>query len=363
MANTSAQGSWHSLQQGDGTVGKPPRGKPDGNPPCSAFADAQCAGIPAASLRKHARVLLHWLGDELLPAQTPPVRAAGCHCRVHTMALPVVGDLVELYKGSDAGATAALLAKMSVERSYAAKLDDVRMGVRKGGGAREPGDYSAADLPQLPKASQMQPCLKMHLRWSEGRHALWWAGCAGALHAHAASPLTRFPGYPDGQVRASCWAAHAVLTLVGCWVQIQQRLVAGLREYRLLHMRGQGIGVSPNSMVLPDRLKSLPVLCLGEWRPRPLSPTGLALHVQRATACPSRPPTSHPHIHPACSPGATMSRSAPLVLTGAGVALVFQGKYPSAPPALAVQLVPPCHCCPGTQHIHGEGPEDGPAVP
>lgn len=45
------------------------------------------------------------------------------------MALPVVSDLVELYKASDAGATAALLAKVSVERSYSAKLDDVRMGV------------------------------------------------------------------------------------------------------------------------------------------------------------------------------------------------------------------------------------------
>lgn len=40
--------------------------------------------------------------------------------------------------------------------------------------------------------------------------------------------------------------------------------MAALREYRMLHMRGQGMGVSPNSMVLPERLKSLPVLCLGE---------------------------------------------------------------------------------------------------
>jgi hypothetical protein len=47
---------------------------------------------------------------------------------------------------------------------------------------------------------------------------------------------------------------------------LQQRLVAALREYRMLHMRGapgMGGGLSPNSLVLPERLKSLPLLTLG----------------------------------------------------------------------------------------------------
>ncbi len=53
---------------------------------------------------------------------------------------------------------------------------------------------------------------------------------------------------------------------------VQQRLVAALREYRMLHMRGMGPGIgapamgsslSPNSLVLPERLKSLPLLVLG----------------------------------------------------------------------------------------------------
>ena len=52
--------------------------------------------------------------------------------------------------------------------------------------------------------------------------------------------------------------------------------MSALREYRLLHMRsapgGMGIGMgpmggsgqlSPNSLVLPERLKSLPLLALG----------------------------------------------------------------------------------------------------
>lgn len=56
---------------------------------------------------------------------------------------------------------------------------------------------------------------------------------------------------------------------------MQQRLVAALREYRMLHTRGMGPGIgargmgsslSPNSLVLPERLKSLPLLTLGAWR-------------------------------------------------------------------------------------------------
>lgn len=93
--------------------------------------------------------------------------------RVHTMALPIVGDLLDLYKACDAGATVALLAKASVEKSYVSKLDDVR---------------AAA----------------------------------------------------------------------------QQKLVAALKEYRLLHTRGGfGSGPSPNNLLLPERLKSLPIAVLG----------------------------------------------------------------------------------------------------
>jgi protein transport protein SEC24 len=51
--------------------------------------------------------------------------------RVHTLAMPVVSDLLEMYKASDAGATAALLAKVSVERAMAAKLEDVRLGIQQ----------------------------------------------------------------------------------------------------------------------------------------------------------------------------------------------------------------------------------------
>ena len=44
--------------------------------------------------------------------------------------------------------------------------------------------------------------------------------------------------------------------------------MASLREYRALHMRGtpggMGAGLSPNALVLPERLRSMPLLTLGE---------------------------------------------------------------------------------------------------
>ncbi|KAG7669812.1 hypothetical protein Ndes2437B_g05999 [Nannochloris sp. 'desiccata'] len=119
--------------------------------------------------------------ETVLTGQTAYIQAALLYTsshgerriRVHTAAIPVVSDLLDLYKATDCGAVAALLAKTSVERSLSAKLDDVR-------------------------------------------------------------------------------------------AQLQQRLAAAMREYRMLHMRGMpGGGPPPGSLVLPERLKSLPVLVLG----------------------------------------------------------------------------------------------------
>lgn len=46
--------------------------------------------------------------------------------RVHTMMLPVLSELSELYRAADGAATACLLAKLGVEKSLMAKLDDTR---------------------------------------------------------------------------------------------------------------------------------------------------------------------------------------------------------------------------------------------
>lgn len=45
------------------------------------------------------------------------------HCRVHTLAVPIAQDLNAMYAGADAGAIAAVLAKLAVEKSLHGKLD------------------------------------------------------------------------------------------------------------------------------------------------------------------------------------------------------------------------------------------------
>ncbi|KAK9828118.1 hypothetical protein WJX81_006860 [Elliptochloris bilobata] len=50
--------------------------------------------------------------------------------RVHTVAFPVVQDVNELFRATDAAATAALLAKLAVEKSYSSKLDETRAAIQ-----------------------------------------------------------------------------------------------------------------------------------------------------------------------------------------------------------------------------------------
>ena len=50
--------------------------------------------------------------------------------RVHTVAFPVVQEVNELFRATDAAATAALLAKLAVEKSYSSKLDETRAAIQ-----------------------------------------------------------------------------------------------------------------------------------------------------------------------------------------------------------------------------------------
>jgi len=50
--------------------------------------------------------------------------------RVQTIVVPVIGDLGEMYTNVDGGATAALVAKLAVEKSISSKLDDARNAVQ-----------------------------------------------------------------------------------------------------------------------------------------------------------------------------------------------------------------------------------------
>ena len=46
------------------------------------------------------------------------------------MAFPVVQEVNELFRATDAAATAALLAKLAVEKSYSSKLDETRAAIQ-----------------------------------------------------------------------------------------------------------------------------------------------------------------------------------------------------------------------------------------
>lgn len=49
--------------------------------------------------------------------------------RVHTLAVPVVSDLGEMYKAADGAASASLLARLAVEKTLTARLEDARQAV------------------------------------------------------------------------------------------------------------------------------------------------------------------------------------------------------------------------------------------
>ncbi|KAK9811733.1 hypothetical protein WJX72_009241 [[Myrmecia] bisecta] len=50
--------------------------------------------------------------------------------RVHTLAMPVVAELGDLYRAADGGALASLLGKLAVEKAYTARLEETRQAIQ-----------------------------------------------------------------------------------------------------------------------------------------------------------------------------------------------------------------------------------------
>lgn len=73
--------------------------------------------------------------------------------RVHTMMLPVLSELSELYRAADGAATACLLAKLGVEKSLMAKLEDTRQALLVGEQPPAPSATAATANPKPPVAS------------------------------------------------------------------------------------------------------------------------------------------------------------------------------------------------------------------
>ena len=53
-------------------------------------------------------------------------------CRVHTLAMPVVAEVPDMFRAIDGGATLALLAKLAVEKAATSKLEETRHAIQVG---------------------------------------------------------------------------------------------------------------------------------------------------------------------------------------------------------------------------------------
>ena len=70
----------------------------------------------------HHRIVHAWLDSA-----DGHVRELG---RVHTMAMPVVTEVQDLFRAVDGGATLTLLAKLAMEKACTSKLDDTRNAIQ-----------------------------------------------------------------------------------------------------------------------------------------------------------------------------------------------------------------------------------------
>jgi len=97
-------------------------------PECAASGARSRAALPARiDANIAARLCAAAAHRRGAPALTAAARGAR---RVHTVAFPVVQEVNELFRATDAAATAALLAKLAVEKSYTSKLDETRAAIQ-----------------------------------------------------------------------------------------------------------------------------------------------------------------------------------------------------------------------------------------
>jgi hypothetical protein len=149
------------------------------------------------------------------------------------MMLPVVSELSELYAATDAGATAALLAKLGVEKALGARLEETRAAVQVRGA--EGGCTGATGGL---KHTHRHTCTHTHTHTS-------------ACSLPSNHPPTHPPTHPSPS--PSCPPPPP-------FPRLQSKLAASLKEYRLLHgahMR------NPGALLYPTSMRYLPALLLG----------------------------------------------------------------------------------------------------
>jgi len=68
---------------------------------------------------------MRWVSGQWLAINGMPTRPP-LHCRVHTLSVPVVSELAEMYKSADHTGMCCLMAKLAVEKTLHSKLEDTR---------------------------------------------------------------------------------------------------------------------------------------------------------------------------------------------------------------------------------------------
>ena len=152
------------------------------------------------------------------------------------MSLPAVGELHQLYAAADEGAIAALLAKLAVEKSYVAKLDETR---------------------------QARPARTRPAQGVLADAALGGTTCRPKDHVQTATGLSdpRFAAsqptyYGPGGIRSHPMGKGEMFTQA-----LTHRTTAGLKEFRLMHAAHFR---AHNKIIFPPTLRLLPLWTLGE---------------------------------------------------------------------------------------------------
>lgn len=90
--------------------------------------------------------------------------------RVHTMSVPIVSDLNEMFKAVDCGALVCMLGKLGVEKTYSSRLDDTRQALQlkvthmlKEFRVLNAGHFRAPNKMILPDRAQLLPVLTLGL--------------------------------------------------------------------------------------------------------------------------------------------------------------------------------------------------------
>ena len=193
-----------------------------------------------------------------------------CLCRVHTVAFPVVQEVNELFRATDAAATAALLAKLAVEKSYSSKLDETRAAIQACSVARH--SLAATGFECLPLACMTARAVLWPVSRAHSRQT--------ATHCEAGQCIGLMGEQNMSQrVRQAFMAFEAVQAYHRHVCGAQHKLSMALKEFRVMHAAASRGNLPHHQLIYPPSLRYLPIWTLGALAHWPL------LTMQQRTPC------------------------------------------------------------------------------